>query len=437
MSIRVQNEETVKVNQLSTRSYPFNALHRGIHETRKRRNTWCGLEDALNQSVQNETIRSSPRVAQHKKSCCSDFKELWCMVTDKWINLLLLAAIPAVGVKVAELGDVMIFTFNFIVMMPLASFLGDMTEIVSSYLGESIGGIVNATLGNAVELIFTFVAIRAREAWIVKSSLLGSFFSNTLLVLGHAMTVAGRKEKRNEVEFNSLGASVSVIMIMVAGFVVTMTSIQKYQKSDEAQYPEEVIWLSRLGAIILIAIYIAYLIFALRTHKNYFVDEHQTASEEQLSLKGSVIALAVVTILVTIFCRFLVDAIDGMCRRTRMTESFLGVVLLPIIANCIEHWTAVICAYRGKMNLALAISLGSAVQIMVFVLPVGVIFGWISEVDVTTSYPLKNVALFLFTIVIVGFLVQQEKANWLYGLLLICVYLLIAVVCWFEKVDDD
>lgn len=120
-----------------------------------------------------------------------------------------------------------------------------------------------------------------------------------------------------------------------------------------------------------------------------------------------------------------------------MSETFLGVVLLPIVANCIEHWTAVICAYRGKMNLALAISLGSATQIMMFVLPVGVLFGWISEVDVTTRYPLINVALYIFAIVVIAFLVQQGKANWMYGLLLICVYLLIAVASWYEEVDDD
>lgn len=98
------------------------------------------------------------------------------------------------------------------------------------------------------------------------------------------MTVAGQKDKRNEIEFNSLGASVPVIMMMVSGIVIMMTSIQKYQESDDALNPEEVIWSSRIGAIILIVIYIAFLIFSLRTHKNYFVDEHQMASEEQLSL---------------------------------------------------------------------------------------------------------------------------------------------------------
>lgn len=438
MSIGEQNEDTENYYRDSNQSHTFNALSRGLQETRKHKNTKSGYKETLlSQSVQGHSVATYVSVINQKRSCCTDFKELWFMVTEKWLNLLLLAGIPAVVVKMTEQDDVTIFVCNFLVMIPLASMLGDLTEIVASYLGEAIGGMVNATFGNAVELILTIILIGAKEVRVVKVSLLGCVFSNILLVLGHAMTVAGHKDNRNELKFNTIGASVPVIMLLLCGFVITMTSIQKYWKSDDGNHPEDLIWSSRIGAIILIVIYIAYLIFSLRTHKKYFVDEHGLPNEEQLSLKGSIIALAVVTSLVSFFSQCLVHAIDGMCAKTRMTESFLGLVLLPIVANCIEHWTAVVCAYRGKMNLAVAISLGSAAQIMMFVLPVGILFGWILEVDINTGFPLSDVALYLLTVVIVGLLVQQGKANWLYGLLLISIYCLLAVSFWYEEVDDD
>jgi len=439
MSVGERSEETEIDNRQRNQSHTFNALSRGIHEIRKHRNSKSGYREPLftEPSIQGRSPGNALSVISQKRSCCSDCEELWFMVTEKWLNLLLLAGIPAVLVVMTKQDDVTIFICNFLVMIPLASMLGDLTEVVASWLGESIGGIINATFGNAVELILTIIALRAGEIRVVKVSLLGSVFSNTLLVLGHAMTVAGRKDKRNDMKFNYLGASFPVIMLLLTGILITMTTFQKYWKSDDEQDPEVLIWSSRIGAIILIVIYSAYLIFSLRTHKFYFVDEDQQPSEEQLSLWGSIIALAIVTAIVSFCCISLVNAIDGMCAKTHITETFLGVVLLPFIANCIEHWTAVICAYRGKMNLAIAISLGSASQIMMFVLPTGVLFGWTLEVDVNTAYPLSDVALYLLTVVIVALLVQQGKANWMYGILLISIYGLLAVAFWYEEVDDD
>jgi len=193
---------------------------------------------------------------------------------------------------------------------------------------------------------------------------------------------------------------------------------------------------SRVGAIILIVIYISYLIFSLGTHSEYFVGEEEE-NKEELSLSSALVCLSVATALVSIFSDFLVGAINGVCEHTGMSTTFLAVILLPIIGNAVEHWTAVICAYKGKMNLAISISLGSAVQISLFVLPSAVIVGWITDVDITTGYPLYEVVLYVFTIIIVAFLVQQGKANWLYGIMLICLYGFIALAFWYEKVDAN
>jgi len=367
----------------------------------------------------------------------SDWRQLVMMLTDNWLNLFLLFAIPAILSKTLHWADAHVFLWNFLVMLPLASLLGDLTEVVASHLGEAIGGIINATFGNAVELIVVIIAIQKGHIRVVQASLMGSIFSNTLLVLGSAMLVSGRKSGMKEVRFNPLGASVPALMLLVSGFIIMVTSIQAFMKPNEGDEAEEVKFTSRVGAVILIVIYIAYLIFSLRTHTEYFAGDAEEENPEELSLSSALVALSVVTALVSIFSDFLVGGINGVCEVTGMSTTFLGVVLLPIIGNAVEHWTAVICAYKGKMNLSISISLGSSAQISLFVLPTAVIVGWIINEDVTTGYPLYEVALFIFTIIIVAFLVQQGKANWLYGLMLICIYGFIALAFWYEKIDAE
>jgi len=319
-------------------------------------------------------------------------------------------------------------------MLPLAAILGDLTEVVAGHLGEAVGGIVNATFGNAVELIVTIIAIQGGHIRVVQASLMGSIFSNVLLVLGCAMVVAGRQSKLKEVQFQPVGASIPALMLLVSGFIVMVTSIQAVLKPGEGDESAEVKFTSRFGACILIVNYCAYLIFSLWTHSEYFSGEEDAYHEEEISLSTSLVGLAIVTALVSFFSDFLVEAINGVCESTGMSTTFLGVVLLPIIGNAVEHWTAVICAYKGKMNLAISISLGSAAQISLFVLPMAVIVGWIVDKDVTIGYPLYEVAMFVYAIVIVAFLVQQGKANWMYGLMLLFIYSFIAVAFWYEMV---
>jgi len=391
------------------------------------------LLDNLGKSTKKSILATSGPVAIK----ASDGRQLLMMLTDSWLNLLLLVAIPAIISKALKWSDVWVFTLNFLVMIPLASLLGDLTEVVASHLGEAIGGVINATFGNAVELIVVVIAIKEGHIRVVQASLMGSIFSNVLLVLGCAMLVAGRKSGVKEVRFNPLGASIPALMLLVSGFIIMVTSIQAFLKPKQGDEAEEVKFTSRVGAVILIVIYIAYLIFSLKTHSEYFVGEGEEEIPEALSLSSGLVGLSVVTALVSIFSDFLVGAINGVCEVTGMSTTFLGVVLLPIIGNAVEHWTAVICAHKGKMNLSISISLGSAAQISLFVLPTSVIVGWIINVDVTTGYPLYEVALFIFTIVIVAFLVQQGKANWLYGLMLICIYGFIALAFWYEKIDAE
>merc|ERR1719233_2124154 len=219
----------------------------------------------------------------------SDGRELVMMLTDNWLNLLLLFAIPAILSKKLMWTDTWVFTLNFLVMIPLASLLGDLTEVVASHLGEAIGGVINATFGNAVELIVVVIAIKEGHIRVVQASLMGSIFSNVLLVLGCAMLVAGRKSGVKEVRFNPLGASIPTLMLLVSGFIIMVTSIQAFLKPKQGDEAEEVKFTSRVGAVILIVIYISYLIFSIRTNREYFVGEAEEKTPEELSLSSALI----------------------------------------------------------------------------------------------------------------------------------------------------
>jgi Ca2+:H+ antiporter len=385
-------------------------------------------------SLTHKRRSSKTRISVESKGFKNDCKKLAMILAEKKINLLILATIPAVVVALTKQSDIMIFTWNFVAMLPLASIIGDLTEGVASHLGESIGGVVNATFGNAVEIIVSIIAVKGGHTRVVQASLMGSIFSNILLVLGCALVAARPKKNCNEVKFNSLGASVPALILLMFGFVIMMTSYQA-ALDDEGNESYEVKITSRVGAILQMVIYIAYLILTLKTHTHYFIAEEEEEVEEDLSLPASVIALAFVTILVSVLSDFLVKAIHGVCDQTGMTETFLSVVLLPIIANAVEHWAAVTFAYKGKINLAMSISLGSSAQLALFVVPLAVLVGWIIGKDVTTGYPLFEVSLYIFSIVIVSFLVQQGRANWMYGLMLICIYGFIALAFWYEDVE--
>merc|ERR1719320_1945131 len=231
----------------------------------------------------------------------SDMMQFYMMLKDSYINLLLLVSIPAIIAKTLEWSDEWIFLLNFLVMLPLASLLGDLTEVVAGHLGDAVGGVINATFGNAVELIVVIIAIKDGHIRVVQASLMGSIFSNVLLVHGCAMLVAGRKIGAKEVRFNSLGAAVPALMLLVSCFVIMITSIQSYLNPGEGDEATEVKLTSRVGACILILIYVAYLIFSLSTHSEYFAGENEEENVEELSLSSGLVALAILIALVSIF----------------------------------------------------------------------------------------------------------------------------------------
>ncbi|KDO32541.1 calcium/proton exchanger [Saprolegnia parasitica CBS 223.65] len=354
-----------------------------------------------------------------------------CWLTESYINTLLLFVPFGVWSYYANWNAAWVFTFNFLAMIPLARTIGDATEAVAYHAGDTIGGLVNATFGNAVEVIIAIFALREGQIAVVQSSLLGSILSNLLLVLGCCFIAGGTAVK--ESKFNDTSASANSSLLMVSCFAMLVPSYYQFTSYTDTTYSTEqtVLHLSHISAVFLLLMYLQLLYFQLSTHAHLFnaaeamdADEDE---EEPMSMRSGLLVLAVATVGVSILSQFLVDSIDGFVSSTQISKSFVGIIILPIVGNAVEHITAVRVALKDRMELAMGVAVGSATQISLFVVPVTVLAGWILNQPMTLAFPTFEAVTYVTSIVIVYAIVADGRSNWLEGSMLLTMYALIAV----------
>lgn len=349
------------------------------------------------------------------------------LVMQSKINLLLLIAPFAVWSYCANWNPSLIFALNFLVMVPLAKLLGEATEILALHTGETIGGLVNATFGNAVEVVIAIFALKNGQIEVVQASMIGSCLSNLLFVLGCCFIAGGLKNK--ESLFNATGASANSCLLMLSSFAMLLPTYCQSSSEDE----ETVLTISRIAAIFLFFMYAQLLFFQLHTHSHLFAEESEP-DEAELSFSGSLSMLLVSTLLVAVFSEFLVSSIEGATEELKISKSFVGIIVLPVVGNAVEHMTAVKVALNGKMELAMGVAVGSATQISLFVVPVIVIAGWIMGQPMSLAFPIFDVLVYMMAILIVYGIVADGRSNWLEGSMLLTAYGLTAVALLWVKV---
>jgi len=415
-----------------------------------------------------------------------------------------------------------IFVFSFLSIIPLAKLLAFATDELSLRVGQTLAGLLNATLGNAVELIVSILALVKCELQIVSSSLVGSILSNLLLVLGMCFFAGGLRFSEqgfgiSAVQIQSSLLTLSVVAVLIPAafhFVVGAAT-----NTDSTEGPD-LLAVSHGVAIILLVIYISYLIFQLFSHQYLYdetkqdtqrfqstlypksqqkkrkeelekaaangsstalpnggisngtaqahtaegelSDESHTVPEggagnadlekaageskkdeeeegpeaPQMSLKTAIIFLIIITVLVAVTAEWLVDSIDGLTSSGHISKEFVGLILLPIVGNAAEHVTAVTVSVRDKLDLSLGVAVGSSIQIALFVIPFMVTLGWIIGKPLTLLFdPFESIVLFL-SIIVVNYTVQDGKSNWLEGAILMCLYIILAVVFWYYPGSD-
>ncbi|ESK90188.1 calcium:hydrogen antiporter [Moniliophthora roreri MCA 2997] len=358
-----------------------------------------------------------------------------------WLNILLLFVPLSIISHHLNWDAALRFSFSFIAIIPLAKLLGDATEQMSVKLGQTLAGLLNASFGNAVEIIVGVAALLQDEIVIVQNSMLGSILSNILLVLGCSFLAAGCKFNESNFQVTAAQASSSLMtlacitLIIPAAYYSVKTpgaiSDGSFALTDSEKW-RGLLVISRGTAILLLGVYIAYLYFQLKSHAFLFeAPETDGETEEaKMSLVAAGISLAIVTV-VTSFCAdYLVASIEEFALRYHIPKPFIGLILLPIVANAAEHVTSVWMAMKGQMELSIGICVGSSIQIAAFVVPLLVIVGWISGHELTLFFANFETITFFASVFLTNTLIQDGKSNYMEGLMLITLYLVIALAFW-------
>jgi len=396
---------------------------------------------------------------------------------------LLLVAFPlGIASSYLDWGAEPTFWLNFAALIPLAKILGDATEELDAGLhNEVISGLLNASFGNAVEMIITIQTLRVGLVEVVKATLLGSVLSNMLLVLGMSFFFGGIIElgsdksdeatgyvmqetnvdgvrqpllttsaqavqetprgvhlvTEKEQTFIVNGALVSVTMLLVSCLSFALPTIFSQAFGEE----EVVLSISRTAACIVGMSYFAYLFFQLITHRNMLAasdgDEDEEEDEMGLTVAFSIGLLAVTTVLVSISSELLVNVIEDVVEKTSLSECFIGIVLLPIVGNACEHAAAVRFAIQNKPGLSISIAIGSSVQVALFVVPFAVLMGWWIGAPMNLDFGMLNTTVLIICVLVVMSIVVDGRSNWLEGYMLCSAYALIAVMYWHVRNFGD
>ncbi|KAH9914793.1 Calcium/proton exchanger [Amylocystis lapponica] len=449
------------------------------------------------------------------------------IIMMSWLNILL-CCIPVswalnFALPKTSSNDTLIFIFSFLSIIPLAKLLAFSTDELSMRVGQTLAGLLNATLGNAVELIVSIIALIKCELQIVQSSrtlaflgvhlspiirdllvadvmcltaVVGSILSNLLLVLGMCFFAGGVRYSEqgfvmSATQLNSSLLTVSVIAVLLpAAFHLSAGS-----EIPDPQEGKDILSFSRGASIILLFIYGSYLVFQLFSHKELYNEDidtfkstrypqrphgesrgkwlarltpsseplspqpmegtngvisttttmnqdgdaeaaqkHEPEEEEAETPQMSVpltIGLLVTVTLVAVTAEWLVDSINGLTESGKISKEFVGLILLPIVGNAAEHVTAVTVSVKDKLTLSLGVAVGSSIQIALFVIPFSVVLSWILGKPLTLLFdPFESITLFL-SVLVVNYTVQDGKSNWLEGMILMCLYVIIALTFWY------
>ena len=336
--------------------------------------------------------------------------------------MLLFVPISFIG-KFLNFSPTIMFILAALSIIPLAGIMGEGTEEISSYTGPKIGGFLNATFGNATELIISFFALKSGLFEVVKSSIAGSIIGNILLVLGASMFIGGLKHKTQNFNINVVETTSSMLLFSLIGLCVPAFFTHTINPNLLNTRYEG---LSLVVAIVMFILYILSLIFSFFTHKDlYATTTEEEGHESKWSLKKSIAILIIATVIIAIESEFLVGGIEDITSKLGLSEFFVGIILIPIIGNAAEHSTAITMALKNKMDVAIEIALGSSLQIILFVAPVLIFLSLLFTPMSIIFNPFELVSL-IASVIIANKVASDGQSNWLEGAKLMAVYFIIA-----------
>jgi Ca2+:H+ antiporter len=316
-----------------------------------------------------------------------------------------------------HLGDTTDFVLAALALIPLAWLIGEATEHAAHHTGAGIGGFLNATFGNAPELIIALFAVAAAEFEVVRGSLTGSVIGNLLLVLGFSLIFGGRGEVDRTSSF------VSLALVALATVLFLIPAIPSWDGSDPEDHTLAL--LSIIPSVALLAIYVVVTYLSLRRHRQLHVSD-EPEEMQAWSLRRSLGVLALATVVTALIAEILVGSIETFAEKAHLSEFFVAAVIVAIVGNAAEHGGAVVVAYRGKIRLAAEIALASSAQVAVFLIPAVALLAWLID-PLALSFRPVEIAAMAGSVVLTAALLANGHSSRLKGAALVGGYVVVAI----------
>jgi Ca2+:H+ antiporter len=369
-------------------------------------------------------------VARGKRTKPRQEVTLAAFVGQSKLKWLLLFVPVSLAFEFLILPKIWLFVVSALAIVPLAGLICQSTDELAHRVGPGLGGLLNATFGNATELIIAFFALQAGLQELVKASISGSIIGNILLVLGLSMLIGGWGRPRQT--FNRTGAGANSAMLFLATVALVMPAVFDFAIFGSLESTGLTIeYLSILVALVLMVTYFASLVFSLRTHRSIIAPHRCAPEKAKLRLSSSLLLLLIATALVALESELLVSSISEAMSAIGLSEFFMGVVVIAVVGNAAEHSSAVLSARRDEMELSVTIASSSAIQIALFVSPLLILTSLLLGNPMSlvfNAFEIVGIALSVLAVTIVSL---DGESNWFEGVQLLAIYAVLVVVFFF------
>lgn len=370
------------------------------------------------------------------------------------IYLLLIFTPIAIALEFINTDHIVIFVVASVALIPLAKLIGDSTEHLSVHYGATLGSLLNVTFGNAAEIIIAIVAINAGLIDLVKASITGAILGNILLIFGLSILAGGIRYKEQYFSQENVGLQSSMLFLAIIGLAIPtilVNTLNADGANTSIENQSNIQILSDILAFLLLAIYIAGIIFTFFTHKHLFLtqshfdhkkdqkeegrvkEEGHSSSTTSWSKRKSFVFLGLSMAGVIAISEILVGSVEVTAKQFGFGELFVGAIIIGIVGNAAEHSSAIVLARKGKIELSIGIAAGSGTQIALFVVPILVIAGILMNQPFSLVFTLFELVTIFLAAIILNLISRDGKSNWFEGILLTFVYVIIAIGFFFIK----
>ncbi|XP_038686608.1 vacuolar cation/proton exchanger 3-like isoform X2 [Tripterygium wilfordii] len=373
------------------------------------------------------------------KSVLTNFQEVFLGTK---LSVLFPAVILAIIAQVYNFGRPWVFALSLLGLTPLAERVSFLTEQIAYFTGPTVGGLLNATCGNATELIIAIFALNQNKVALVKYSLLGSILSNLLLVLGSSLFCGGIANIRQEQKYDRRQADVNSMLLLLGLLCHMLPLMFRYAAASTALSAVPTLNLSRASSFVMLIAYTGYIVFQLFTHRQLFEAEEDSedgddvSSEETaaIGLWSGIAWLVGMTAVIALLSEYVVGTIEAASESWGISVSFISIILLPIVGNAAEHAGAIIFAFKNKLDITLGVALGSATQISMFAVPFCVIMAWIMGIEMDLNFNLLETGSLAVAIIVTAFSLQDGTSHYMKGLVMLLCYIVIGACFWVTNI---